>query len=103
MSQIDTTNQTDSPSGSSDPIARLGKHPLADYFIHAYAVTWLALLGTLALEKLGLTPSESPVLGVAILLGIFGPAVAALVIAAFCGYEREVLGLLRKVIRWRSA
>jgi hypothetical protein len=103
MSNIDTTNRKDSPAGSVGPVARLRKNPLADYFFHAYAITWLALLGALAVQKLGLTPSESPVLAAAMLLGVFGPAAAALVIAAFCGYKREVLHLLRKVTRWRSA
>lgn len=103
MSHIDTTNRSDSPAGSFGPVARSKRNPLADYFIHAYAITWLALLGAVAVEKLGLAPSESPVLSTAMVLGVFGPAVAALVIAACCGYKREVLDLLKKVTRWRSA
>jgi hypothetical protein len=103
MSYIDTTNRKDSPAGPFGPVSPPKRNPLADYFIHAYAITWLALLGALAVQKLGLTPSESPVLAAAMVLGVFGPAVLALVIAALCGHGREVLDLLRKVTRWRSA
>ncbi|HET9496487.1 MAG TPA: hypothetical protein VFR15_19845, partial [Chloroflexia bacterium] len=97
MSHIDTTNRSDSPAGSFGPVARPKRNRLADYFIHAYAITWLALLGALAVQKLGLAPSESPVLSTAMVLGVFAPAVAALVIAACCGHGREVLDLLKKV------
>ena len=103
MSTIETTNRTRSPARPSGPVAWLKKHPLANYFALAYGITWLSLLSATAAAKLGLVPSEPPVLGVAVLLGVFVPAIAALVIAALSGHDHEVIDLLKRVVRWRSA
>jgi membrane protease YdiL (CAAX protease family) len=96
-----TTTRTHSPASTFPPIAWLNKHPLANYFILAYSVTWLALLGAIVLIQFDLVPAESPVVEWAIQLGVFGPAIAAVVIASLSGGKAEVIDLLKRIVRWR--
>jgi membrane protease YdiL (CAAX protease family) len=63
-------------------------HPVIVYFVLAFVLTWwmFPLL------------QRQPLLGV---LGLFGPALAAIVLAAMLDGRSGVLDLLNRVVRWR--
>jgi membrane protease YdiL (CAAX protease family) len=67
----------------------LGRRPLAAFFALSYAITWPAW----ALEKAGLSLAAFP--------GYFGPAIAALVVAAATGGRDGVRDLAARLFRWR--
>lgn len=64
------------------------KHPLVAFFVLAYLLTWwiYPLL------------SYSPLLGI---FGLFGPALAAIIMAAVTDGKAGVKALLSRVVRWR--
>jgi membrane protease YdiL (CAAX protease family) len=64
------------------------RHPVIAYFVLAYVLTWwmFPLL------------QVSPLLG---LFGLFGPALAAIIMAAVLGGRSGVMALLSRVVRWR--
>jgi uncharacterized protein len=64
------------------------KHPLIAFFVLAYLLTWwiYPLL------------RFSPLLGI---FGLFGPALAAIIMAAVTGGKSGVKALLSRVVRWR--
>ena len=64
------------------------KHPLIAFFVLAYLLTWwiYPLL------------RFSPLLGIA---GLFGPALAAIIMAAVTGGKSGVKALLNRVVLWR--
>jgi uncharacterized protein len=64
------------------------KHPLVSYFVLAYALTWWIY----------------PLLHVSLLLalpGLFGPALAAIIMAAVTDGRSGVKALLGRTVRWR--
>ena len=69
-------------------VETLKRHPVLAYFVLAYVLTWwmFPLL------------QFSPLLG---LLGLFGPALAAIIMAAVLGGRSGVTALLERVVRWR--
>jgi CAAX protease family protein len=64
------------------------KHPLIAFFVLAYLLTWWIY----PLLKF------SPLLGI---FGLFGPALAAIVVAAWTEGKAGVKALLSRVVRWR--
>ena len=64
------------------------RHPLAVFFGLAYALTW----PTIPLV------SVSPLLG---LPGLFGPALAAIVVTGLTGGKADLKDLLGRIVRWR--
>ena len=64
------------------------RHPLIAFFVLAYLLTWwiYPLL------------RFSPLLGI---FGLFGPALAAIIMAAVTGGKPGVKALLSRVVRWR--
>ena len=68
----------------------LKRHPVIAYFILAYVLPWwmFPLL------------QVSPLLG---LFGLFGPALAAIIMAAIIGGSSGVKALLKRVVRWPSS
>ena len=78
----------------------LARRPLLAYFALAYAVTWaLWLPYYLSQSGLGLLPLTLP--QALVLLGQYGPTVAAFALAAAIGGRAGVRGLLRRYGRWR--
>ncbi len=78
----------------------LARRPLLAYFALAYAVSWaLWLPYYLSQSGLGLLPIELPIL--LLVLGQYGPAVAAFVTAAAGGGRPAVRALLRRHGQWR--
>ena len=64
------------------------RHPLVAFFVLAYALTWWVY----PLLRF------SPLIG---LLGLFGPALAAIVVTAVTDGRRGVTALLKRAVRWR--
>ena len=64
------------------------RHPLIAFFVLAYALTWWVY----PLLRF------SPLIG---LLGLFGPALAAIVVTAVTDGRRGVMALLKRTVRWR--
>jgi membrane protease YdiL (CAAX protease family) len=64
------------------------RHPLIAFFVLAYLLTWWIY----PLLKF------SPLLGI---FGLFGPALAAIIMAAVTGGKPGVKALLSRVVRWR--
>ena len=75
------------------------RHPLASYFVLAYAVSWLGWLPyVLSQSGLGLLPWHADAL---VLLGAFGPCASGFLMAAITGGKRGVRDLLRRLARWQ--
>ena len=68
------------------------RHPVASYFVLAYAITWLAWLP----DILGYRGDLGQIL---MMVAQFGPAVAALILVAYTG--ASVRDWLRGLVRWR--
>jgi membrane protease YdiL (CAAX protease family) len=81
----------------------LARHPLAAFFVIAYAFSWLIEV-PVALSAQGILPFAlpTPVVAVAIVAATFGPTVAALVMTAVTGGASGVVRLLRRYIQWRA-
>lgn len=101
MSAIRSTTRTQAQAGSSGARAWLKKHQLSSYFILAYAITWLSLIGAIVAIQFDLIPSSSFAVETANQLGAFGPAIAAFVIASIVGGKRDFGKLLRQIVHWR--
>ena len=71
-----------------NPMTLIRRHPLIAYFVLAYALTWwiYPLL------------HFSPLIG---LVGLFGPAFAAIIMAAITDGKPGVKALLSRTVRWR--
>ncbi len=79
------TSQTRFKPGLANVIKR---HPLVAYFVLAYAFTWWVY----PLLRF------NPLIG---LLGLFGPALAAIVVTAVTDGRLGVTALLKRAVRWR--
>ena len=66
------------------------RHPLIWFFVLAYALSWWAWIP----YELGVLPNP---------VASFGPTLAALIMLALTRGKSGVLGLLRRMIRWRVA
>ena len=66
------------------------RHPLISFFVLAYALSWWPWV----LYALDLSPQ--PIVG-------FGPFLAALVVLAITQGKTGIVGLLRRMVRWRMA
>jgi len=64
------------------------RHPLATFFILAYALSWWAWI----LYAFGLFPNP---------IASFGPFLAAIVVLALTEGKAGLLGLFRRMVRWR--
>lgn len=88
------TMATRPPLGRQAPIRQwVGRHPLAGFFILAYAGAWLALAPpVLAQNGIGLLPLHLPLAPFLVLSSFAGPAVAAIVVSGLtegrAGVER---------------
>jgi uncharacterized protein len=69
-------------------LAVVRRHPLATFFVLAYALSWWAWI----LYALGLFPNP---------VASFGPFLAAMVVLALTEGKAGLLGLFRRMIRWR--
>ena len=71
-----------------NPMTLIRRHPLIAYFVLAYVLTWwiYPLLHI------------SPLIG---LVGLFGPAMAAIIMAAITDGKPGVTALLSRTVRWR--
>jgi membrane protease YdiL (CAAX protease family) len=77
------------------------RHPLWGYGLLAYGISWLFLLGALAAIQFDLLPADSPMMGVANQVAVFGPALAALIMIAFTQGRSGVGQWLRSLVQWR--
>jgi membrane protease YdiL (CAAX protease family) len=68
---------------------RLRRHPLLAFFVLAYAITWPGWWLEVAGSRFGA------------LLGYFGPAIAAILVAAVIGGRKGLGELLARLFRWR--
>ena len=64
------------------------RYPLIAFFVLAFALSWWAWI----LYSFDLAPN--PIIG-------FGPFLAALIVLAVTEGKRGVMGLLRRMVRWR--
>lgn len=69
-------------------LALVRRHPLTTFFILAYAMSWWAWI----LYALGLFPNP---------IASFGPFLAAIVVLALTQGKTGLLGLFRRMVRWR--
>ena len=70
--------------------ALVKRHPLATFFILAYALSWWAWI----LYALGVFPNP---------IASFGPFLAAIVVLALTEGKAGLIGLFRRMVRWRVA
>ena len=70
--------------------ALVKRHPLATFFVLAYALSWWAWIP----YALGAFPNP---------IASFGPFLAAIVVLALTEGKAGLLGLFRRMIRWRVA
>ena len=101
-----STIATPSQSATSSPLRRLiSGHPLAAYFVIAFAGTWLFNLpAVLSKNGLGLLPFTVPFLLFAVLFllsSYAGPTLAAFLVTAVTEGKPGVWHLLRRYVRWR--
>src|SRR5215211_4104806 len=68
----------------------ISRHPLITFFVLTYALSWWPSI----LYALDLSPQ--PIVG-------FGPFLAALVVLALTSGKTGIVGLLRRMVRWRVA
>jgi uncharacterized protein len=71
-------------------LALVKRHPLVTFFILAYALSWWAWI----LYAFGLFPNP---------IASFGPFLAAIVVLALTEGKAGLIGLFRRMIRWRVA
>ena len=71
-------------------MALLNRHRLTTFFILAYALSWWAWI----LYALGLFPNP---------IASFGPFLAAIIVLALTEGKAGLLGLFRRMVRWRVA
>lgn len=79
-------------------VSRIRQHPILLYLVLAYAVTWgawLPLLATGRIVGVGFEPL--------FVLGLFGPAIAAVIAAAIVGRQRALRSFVRRATRVRVA
>src|SRR5215211_8638188 len=69
-------------------VSLIRRHPLISFFVLAYALSWWPI----AFYAAGLSPST---------IISFGPFLAALVVLALTEGKSGVVGLLRRIVRWR--
>jgi membrane protease YdiL (CAAX protease family) len=69
--------------------ARVERHPLSAYFLLAFALFW------------GVIPLATIAPTLPLLLGVFTPTIAALIVSGLAGGKHEVKRLLRRVLIWR--
>ncbi len=81
----------------------LARHPLSFFFLIAFAFSWIAWAPWVLSELgAGLLPFSSPLLQVALPIGIFlGPAVSAFIMTATTQGRAGIRRLLRRIMLWR--
>jgi uncharacterized protein len=77
-----------SGSGGEDLVSLIRRYPLITFFVLAYTLSWWPWI----LYALDLLPQ--PIVG-------FGPFLAAIVVLAITRGKTGVVGLLRRMVRWR--
>ncbi|HEX2728896.1 MAG TPA: CPBP family glutamic-type intramembrane protease [Rubrobacteraceae bacterium] len=82
---------------SSSPVEAARRHPLAAYFVLAFAITWL-LVAPLVAQGVGLISGVPPGWHA---LGALGPMAAAFVVAGMEGGGAGAGDLLTRLTRWR--
>jgi membrane protease YdiL (CAAX protease family) len=97
-----TTANSPVQSASPDK-GLLARHPLVFFFLMAFAFSWIAWAPWVLSELgAGLLPFSSPLLQVALPIGIFlGPTVAAFIMTATTEGRAGIHRLLRRIVLWR--
>ena len=91
MSAAATPRRQDAPTSSEQPRSWLARRPVLAYALLAYAVSWLLWVPYyLSPAGLGLLPVALP--GLVVVLGQYGPTVAAFALAAATGGGRPCAG-----------
>jgi len=75
------------------------RHPLAVFYIFAYAITWLAWLPQAAYSR-GLFPFDSPIF---YFVGGIGPMLAAYIVLKAQQGERAIGTLFAPLLRWKTS
>ena len=97
MASVDATNRL--PRVTRGPLAR---HPLASFFVIAFALAWLVEV-PLALSVNGILPFTLPRPAIAIMIAAatFAPTVAAFIMTGMTEGKAGVVRLLRRYVLWR--
>jgi hypothetical protein len=74
--------------GTAGLMSLVRKYPLSAFFVLAVALSWWPWI------LYSLDPAPFPIVG-------FGPFLAALIVLAITEGKRGVVGLLRRIVRWR--
>lgn len=105
MSTLITTHRTPTDSTAVAQKGLLARHPIAAYFVLAYAGTWIVELPlVLSRNGIGLIPLTLPFLTFAVvfvLSAYTGPTLAAFVMTAATEGRSGVRQLLRRYVQWR--
>lgn len=96
---------TDQPVAANNDTSLVGwlrGHPLAGFFLLAYAIPWVLWVPLLMFSQdgLGVLPFHVPAVPF-VILGGFGPGVAALIMTRVLEGGAGVRRLLRRCIQWR--
>lgn len=101
MTTLPTASYSPTAATTRGLTAWIQRHPLWGYGLLAYGISWLLLLGALAAIQFDLLPADSPMMGVANQVAVFGPALAALIMIAFTQGRGGVGQWLRSLVQWR--
>lgn len=94
-----TEDSTHTPRSGMRGVAT--RHPLASYFVVAFAFSWLIEV-PVALSAQGIVASlPAPVVAIGIIVATFGPVVGAFVVTALIEGRSGVVGLWRRFVQWR--
>src|SRR5436305_15029900 len=97
------TSDTAAPRPGTPREGLLARHPLSFFFLMAFAFSWIAWSPwVLSEDGAGLLPFSSPLLSLALPIGIFlGPTVSAFIMTATTEGRAGIRRLLRRIVLWR--
>jgi uncharacterized protein len=86
---------------ASPVITAIRRHPLAAYFLMAFAFTWI-VAAPFVLSRSGIIAVTIPVTLVQIFGALAGPTLAALIVTAAIDGRTGIRQLLRRCVQWRA-